>query len=720
MAVRELPEYKSNKDNYIYTTDTQGVVDKILSDNPPILAIDTETHYEEGHPERVIRFIKGSPNNTPFGASLFYGDIGYWLTKDLHLLEPLYNRKGVILVGHNIKFDMHMSMNMGINVFGFLGKGQPHEFYADTMTMIHLINERHKCKTPNDTMVYSKRLKDLGYHYLDEDSHELEDLVDEYRRIIAVNTGRSKKEVSYKEVSDANPELMKDYAVLDVEITYKLYFIFLEKLKRQELLQPFRIDMNATLAVLDIERRGIRVDVDKMQSDEALLTDMIHEVKHEIFNIVPPDININSGGHLVRAIQNLYNIKWEYYTPKNEYNTSKEVLQEVAINYPETAVLMGLLIEYRKAIKILDTYITGIYPLIQQGRVHCDYWINPNDFGKGGTVTGRLSSSNPNLQNVTKKPVTVRGVTYRPRSYYIADENQVLAFMDYDAQEYSVLGHYGQDKRYMKLLNDGLDVHKGTYATLYNVPYDEVTKEQRSLGKTYGFGLVYGLGNASFAKALGYDLNEDLYNTATRQFLYKQYKAYELPPYGNIPLEDVLKKLDTTEIEGKEEVAYAIRYFYSDATQEAIVSAKDTKVKYFNNFPGIKTFLKSAQYKAEQRGWVKTYWGRERHFENKKRDGYKAPNAIIQGTCSDIMKIKLYELLEFNASRKSGTQLSVHDEVGMGIDLSEIGLIKDYKKILETLPFRVTITTGLELAKNWGEKVEVDDMAKVPEVLETL
>ena len=158
----------------------------------------------------------------------------------------------------------------------------------------------------------------------------------------------------------------------------------------------------------------------------------------------------------------------------------------------------------------------------------------------------------------------------------------------------------------------------------------------------------------------------------------------------------------------------AVKYYFGEEVQTAISEAKKVKAQYFNHFPDIKLFLVAAGKKASSRGWVKTFWGRKRHFEHPKRDGYKAPNAIIQGTCSDIMKIKLYELLVFLYHKQSKTILTVHDEVGLHIHKSEYAVILECQTKLQKLPFRINITTGIEVAHAWGDKTEISDISEIP------
>lgn len=402
MAVRELPKYDKNIVNYIHVENVSRFVENIRG-TAPIIALDTETHYNPDlkAPQAISKWIKGGRNNCPFGVSIYDGNIGYWVDTDMHLLAPLLESTKVAKILHNSKYDINMLKNIGLEV-----KGQ----IWDTMIMIQLIDEEFQCKFKQDdgTIGYkkSKKLKDLAYHFLGDTAHECEDLVKEYRSIIAKNTGRSMEDVSYKEVNDANPVLMKDYAVADTEYTYKLFDILLPMLREQDLTRAYEVDMNATLTVIDIERQGYRVDVERMRQDEIQLLEVVKSCSANIYTNCGHTFNINSDAELVTAFATL-GLQWRWFTDTGENSTDKTVMKELQKSTDKRiADVATHVLTFRKAQKILTTYITGVYDYIQEdGKVHCDFWVSPNDFSKGGTKTGRMSSSNPNLQNITKKPI---------------------------------------------------------------------------------------------------------------------------------------------------------------------------------------------------------------------------------------------------------------------------------------------------------------------------
>ena len=710
MSIRSLPEYVSNKPMYVHLTGKQAM-QHLENTMPSRVAIDTETCYVEHLPGAITKFIKGSKNNMPFGVSLYWViqgvpcvGFGVWVTEGIDELEPMFRDTSIEKVFHNFKFDVFMLTNIGITV------APP---YHDTMVLIQLIDEEFECKTPpseqhpNGSKKRSKKLKDLAYHFLGADAHELEDMVGEYRKIISQNKGIKKDDVSYLDVALENQELMCDYAIADTEFTYKLFEILYPLMLEQDLSRAYELDINATLAVMEIERQGFRVDVELMKKDEAYLQTIKAACIENCCNVVGKEFNLDSDHDLVLAFESFMMKPWEFRTETGEYSTDKHTLNIVANdpNSCQRAVFLATeILRYRQVSKLLSTYITGVYDFVQDSKVHCDYWISPSDYGTGGTKTGRLSSSNPNLQNVSGKDVTVEDTAtgtvleLNVKDYYIAEPDCVLIDFDYSAQEYRLLGHYGQDKSFMQFIADGKDIHKATASLLFKKDYEDVTKEERQKAKTANFGSVYGLGNAALANSLGYSIDEGRMRNGTT-VLYKTFKPWKIPPYCKDNKDSDLIGLGSTDIEQD-----GIRYFLSDEVQSAVKYAADFKKSYFAQFPGNKEFIDTCSKAAQERGYVRTWSGRRRHFKNPKQEGYKAPNAVIQGSCGCILKSKLWELVNFLKPYKSRIVNNVHDSVVLNVHKDELDLIDTVKMILEDLPFRVPITCGCEYGTRWGSK----------------
>jgi DNA polymerase I-like protein with 3'-5' exonuclease and polymerase domains len=545
------------------------------------------------------------------------------------------------------------------------------------------------------------------------------------------------------------PEIMKDYACSDVEYTYELYPIFKSMLIKEQTEPAYRIDMGATIAVYDMQRRGIAVNKRKMLEDEATLIDIKRTAHDRINEIVHKEINPDSPEELIEAMNKEFGVSYQFFTEKGQLATSKSNLKLFASENPVVAEFIDMVLLFRKSAKVLSTYVYNTLGYVQDdGRVHADFNINPNEFDKGGTKTGRLSSANPNMQNIPKKviklthPTTGIEYTFNPREYYVADEGYQFILNDYDAQEYSVLGHYSQDENYMDGLNAGLDIHKFTYSNMFKVPYDSVDSDMRMLGKIMGFSIVYQVGNVALAVSLGYKIKKELLDPATR-FMYQKVPAFKYPPYKNPSMtlpatlelarlhytnlidearkkeHELLNKADATDddrvalgiiqkeiretVELYADVQKGIEYYFDPYVLEGIAYAIDMKKQYFANFPKIKSLLDEIKKVAAKRMWVRTFYGRKRHIKDVKF-AYAMPNAVIQGTCADVMKRKLYELWLYLLDYKSFLAISIHDEVGTMHYKPEKELVGAIKEILEDLPFRIKITVGTDVANDLGNK----------------
>lgn len=723
---RALKEFAPYQGRYTYyervssPTAVRALVDRLLEEKPAYVAVDTETHYVplRKAPQAITVWIKGSKNNAPFGVSLFYIDAkgekhGYWVDNNLQLLAPFLTYPGIAKVFHNAKYDLQMLKNISLEVEGRI---------YDTMIMIQLIDEELECNMPRGRKRRSRKLKDLAFHFLGHDAHDLEDAVREARHVIAFNKRGKVSEVSYKDVQDVLPDLMRDYAIADTEYTYLLFEIFGKEIQAQNLQNPYNVDINATMAIIDIERAGVLVDQEAMAEDDKALTSLIEALHARAGAIVGRTYNPNADAELVEAFATL-GVTWRWYTDKGNYATDKKIMKNLIADNQGTAVadLAETILQYRKANKLLSTYVKGIRDYIQEdGRIHCTYWVTGDDKDdkKQGTKTGRLASSNPNMQNIPKKPITLtvlgKEYVFRPRRYFVADPGYVMVFMDADQEEYRLLAHYGNDSAFREMVHKGWDIHKGAATMIFDVAYEDVTEDQRNTAKTINFALVYGLGTAAFANALGYRIDEDLLRAGTR-WLYKQRQAFEYPPYNEgITLANVYEGLSAEDMPD-DETMQGVAYFFSEAVQEGLRVASTKKRDYFAKFPGIKQFVKKASQVAASRGYVIMWDGRRRHFKNPEKDAYKAPNSIIQGGCGGILKSKLAQSKEMLGAFKSFMFNNVHDEIGYMVKIEELYIVLALREMLQDLPFSVPVTWGLEWGFDWGHKHEVNSWEEIAE-----
>lgn len=707
----EFIKYESKHSQFVYVEDTEAFVKKMLEvlNAGEIIGLDTETYYDPTRPDAIIKWINGQPNNVPFGVSFYIKDKAYWCNKELIKLKPLIETEHIPKVGHNLKYDAFMLANIGIELKGHIW---------DTMVMIHLIDEEMTCELEDGKMKQSKKLKDLAYHFstpeerASNNAHEFQRLVKETRAYLAKQRGVGINGISFKDINDVNPQLMKDYACADTVYPMKLHKIFLPELQKQDLMRAYEVDINATKTVLNMERTGFAVNKGLMLRKEAELSALKDQKAGEIYRTVGREFNINSGAELVEQFEKL-GVKWEWLTQTGQPLVDRGALKKIIEQGGKPAELAELVIPYRTVCKYISTYISGVYDYIQaDGKIHCDFNINPKDDGQGGTVTGRLSSSNPNLHNQPKKPVEIDGITINVRDFFIPDEDYVLVFLDASQEEYRVLGHYGDDPAFMEMIHKGWDIHRGTAAMMKGKAYEDVTEEEREAGKTINFGLVYGLSNPQFAVALGHKIDIDRIKRGTK-VLYKKNQAFKYPPYGDTPLVIACGYAEEPEeIDG-------IEYFYSDEVQNAINHACKVKDAYFGKFPKIKQFIKDISNAGKRRGYVKTWTGRRRHFKKPEIEAYKGCNSVIQGGCGDVLKVKLYEIDQWLREKELKSKLvnNVHDEICIMVHKTEVDIIPEIITILEDLPFKVPMTWEAKWSEvSWGQKKEfisLDDIRRL-------
>lgn len=297
-----------------------------------------------------------------------------------------------------------------------------------------------------------------------------------------------------------------------------------------------------------------------------------------------------------------------------------------------------------------------------------------------------------NFQNLPKEDKRIRkGIVPAP--------GYLLVEIDAAQQEYRMLGHYSNDHHFMQLIHDGIDVHVGTTMLMLGMDHDTAAiKHNRQIGKKLNFSLVYGLGLSALCISLGYKLDEALYNKA--QFILMRDKV----PY------DRMKDIEYLKTKYKDN--QAVQYYCSTEAQEAINKAAAMKAKYFEQFPDIQAFLNKVKQACREYGYVKTWGGRKRHFKNPKKDAYKAPNALIQGSCGDILKTKLIELEAFLADKRTRIINTVHDSILFEIDIEEgrSGIVDKLVDILRDLPFRVPM--------DWEAEGSEESWAAIKDVAE--
>lgn len=370
------------------------------------------------------------------------------------LLEDAQYRK----VGQHLKYDMHVLANHGLALNGFAGDTMLESYVLDS------VGGRHD-------------MDSLAERYLNRKTISFEDVA-----------GKGAKQLTFNQVS---LEQAVPYACEDADITWQLYQYLSDQLATTESLQTVYADIELPLApVLQcIERNGAFVSRDILQQQSSVIGARLIELEAEAHALAGRPFNLGSTKQLGEILFDELKLPIIKKTPKGAPSTGEEVLVELALDYP----LPKVLLEYRGLAKLKSTYTDKLPTLInpRTGRIHTSYH-------QAVTATGRLSSSDPNLQNIPIRSVEGRAI----RKAFIAPDHHVIVAADYSQIELRIMAHLSGDAGLLTAFNEGLDVHAATAAEVFGVPLDEVTSDQRRSAKAINFGLIYGMSAFGLAKQL--------------------------------------------------------------------------------------------------------------------------------------------------------------------------------------------------------------------------
>ncbi len=383
-------------------------------------------------------------------------DLNYVLT----LIKPILENSSIKKVGQNIKYDAHIFLNYDIKLNGIKD---------DTMLMSYVIQSHQ-----------NHGMNKLSSKYLNHDCISYESLV-----------GKGVKQLTFDQISIDNA---MPYAAEDANITMQLFRSLNEILKRDKSLSKvYRdIEIPAMEALIQIERNGVLVDPKILGNQSKLLGEQLILLEKRAFELAGQPFNLSSPKQLQEILFDKLNIKPLKKTPSGSPSTSEEVLIELAKDYP----LPKLILEYRSLAKLKSTYTDKLPNMINNssGRVHTSY-------NQATAITGRLASSDPNLQNIPIKTSEGRKV----REAFIAKKGHKILSADYSQIELRIMAHLSKDERLINAFKNNEDIHTITASEIFNCAIDKITSEQRRYAKVINFGLIYGMGVYGLAKNLGID-----------------------------------------------------------------------------------------------------------------------------------------------------------------------------------------------------------------------
>ena len=379
-------------------------------------------------------------------------------TTALTLLKPVLENPAIQKVGQNFKYDLTIFARNGIDVQGVA---------FDTMLESYVLNStgRHN-------------MDDLAKRYLGHQTITFEEIA-----------GKGKNQLTFNQIP---LEKAAEYAAEDADVTMKLQQVLWEKLSKEPTLEKLFKEMELPLlGVLSrMERRGVLIDSDALFLQSNEIANRLSELEEQAYVLAGQPFNLASTKQLQEILFDKLGLPIIQKTPKGAPSTNEEVLEELAFSHE----LPKVLVEHRGLSKLKSTYTDKLPQMVnpQTGRVHTSYH-------QAVTATGRLSSSDPNLQNIPIRNEEGR----RIRQAFIAREGFTVVAADYSQIELRIMAHLSQDQGLINAFTQGKDIHRSTAAEIFGVSLDEVTSEQRRNAKAINFGLIYGMSAFGLSRQLG-------------------------------------------------------------------------------------------------------------------------------------------------------------------------------------------------------------------------
>ncbi len=519
-------------------------------------------------------------------------------------LRPFFESESIEKIGQNLKYDIKVMLNYGVEVKGKL---------FDTMLAHYLINPdmRHNMDVLSET-------------YLNYTPISITELIGK----------KGKNQLNMRQVP---LDKQTEYAVEDADVTFQLAQHFAPELKETETDKLFTdIEVPLLRVLADMEREGINLDETYLKDLSKQLDTDILQLEKKIYELAGEEFNIASPKQLGDILfEKLKLVDKPKKTKTGQYSTAEDVLSYLAKDHE----IIQNVLDYRGLSKLKSTYVDALPNEVQKhsGRVHTDYMQTV-------AATGRLSSNNPNLQNIPIR--TERGRQVR-KAFIPRDENYLLLSADYSQIELRIIAALSEEDTMISAFKNGEDIHASTASKVFNVPIDQVTREQRSNAKTVNFGIIYGV------SAFGLSNQTDLSRT----------------------------------------------------------EAKDLIDTYYKTYPKLRNYISEQIDFAREHGYVQTVLGRRRYLKDINAGNQvvrgaaerNAVNAPIQGSAADIIKIAMINIHNKLSEGKYKTKmlLQVHDELVFDCYKPEL---EEMKKLIKTeMEHAYTLAVPLEVEVGVGE-----------------
>jgi len=525
----------------------------------------------------------------------------------LHEFKAVFENNQIEKIGQNIKFDLLMLAQYGIDLKGKL---------FDTMIAHYLVQPelRHG-------MDY------LAEIYLKYRTIHFEDLVG--------SKGKNQADIRTVDI-----QKLCDYAAEDADVTFRLKQILEKELKFNGLENLFyEIEMPLMRVLAIMERTGVRIDSEALRQSSEILTEEMLKLEKEIHTIAGFEFNVSSPMQVGEILFDRLKLDDKAKKTKTgQYSTSEDILEKIRSKHP----IIGKILDYRGLKKLLSTYIDALPQLVSPvtGKVHTSY-------NQTVAATGRLSSTNPNLQNIPIRDAQGKEI----RKAFIPDADSVFLSADYSQIELRIMAHLSGDTNMLEAFNSGHDIHTATAAKIYKIPLEEVTSDMRRKAKTANFGIIYGISVFGLSDRLGIPRAE------AKELIDGYFTTYP----------DVKKYMDTS-IQRAKEMGYVETLF------------------------GRKRFLPDIN---SQNSIVRGFAERN------------AINAPIQGTAADIIKIAMVHIQKRIEDEGLQTKMTmqVHDELNFTVPNSEIDRAKKMvvDEMEDAIKLQVPLIADCGIGSNWLE-----------------
>lgn len=539
----------------------------------------------------------------------YYLDAPEQISRDrtLELLKPLLKDEKALKVGQNLKYDRGIMQNYGIELRGLAF----------------------------DTMLESYTLDSVAGR------HDIDSLADRWLKHQTISfeeiAGKGKKQLTFNQI---DLETAGRYAAEDADVTLQLHLKMWPKLEKTE--GPLNIFKNVEMPLVPvisrIERNGVKIDPAILHTHSGELTKRLAELELKAHEIAGEEFNLSSTQQLKTILFEKQGIKPMKKTPGGAPSTSEEVLEELALDYP----LPKVILEYRGLAKLKSTYTDKLPLMISPitGRVHTSYH-------QAVTATGRLSSTDPNLQNIPVRNDEGR----RIRQAFIAQEDDVILSADYSQIELRIMAHLSRDKGLLSAFAEGKDIHRATAAEVFGLPLESVTGEQRRSAKAINFGLIYGM------SAFGLSRQLNIPRKKSQKYMELYFERYP----------GVLEYMERTRAQAKD---------------QGYVETLDGRRLYL---PDINSSNGARRAGAER----------------------AAINAPMQGTAADIIKRAMIAVDAWLDADKQRVKMimQVHDELVFEVHKDDMEAVsKKVHELMESsmkldVPLLVEVGSG----KNWDE-----------------